>query len=53
VAAFIDARTVPSGSTVAADLVIIGGGPVGIAMALALANTSLRVVLLESGGMSF
>jgi choline dehydrogenase-like flavoprotein len=53
VAAFIDARTVPSGTVVAADLVIIGGGPVGISMALALANTSLRVVLLESGGMSF
>jgi choline dehydrogenase-like flavoprotein len=51
--AFIDARTVPSGTVVKADLAIIGGGPAGIAIALALANTHLKVVLLESGGMSF
>ncbi len=52
-AAFIDARTVPSGTVIDADLVLIGGGPVSISMALALANTRLRVVLLESGGMTF
>ncbi len=51
--AFIDARTVPSGTILQTDLAIIGGGPVGISMALALANTSLRVVVLESGGMTF
>lgn len=51
--AFIDARTVPEGTVVQADLAIIGGGPAGISIALALANTSLKVVLLESGGMSF
>jgi choline dehydrogenase-like flavoprotein len=53
VGAFIDARTVPSGTVVQADLAIIGGGPVGIAIALALAKTPLKIVLLESGGMSF
>jgi len=51
--AFIDARTVPDGTVLEPDLAIIGGGPAGIAIALALASTSLRVVLLESGGMSF
>jgi choline dehydrogenase-like flavoprotein len=51
--AFIDARTVPSGTVVKADVAIVGGGPAGISLALALANTKLKVVLLESGGMSF
>ncbi|MGA7714012.1 MAG: GMC family oxidoreductase [Rhizomicrobium sp.] len=51
--AFIDARTVPEGTILQPDLAIVGGGPAGISMALALANTPLRVALLESGGMSF
>ena len=51
--AFIDARTVPSGTILEPDLAIIGGGPVGISLALALADTPIRVVLLESGGMNF
>ena len=51
--AFIDARTVPDGTVLEPDLAIVGGGPAGISIALALANTPLRVVLLESGGMSF
>jgi choline dehydrogenase-like flavoprotein len=50
--ALIDARNVPSGTVLKADLAIVGGGPAGIAMALALAGTRLRVVLLESGGMT-
>lgn len=50
---FIDARTIPTGTSIEADLAIIGGGPSGIAIAMALASTRLRVVLLESGGMSF
>ncbi len=51
--AFIDARNVPSGTVIKPDLAIIGGGPVGISMALALAASPLHVVLLESGGMTF
>ena len=51
--AFIDARTVPEGTVLEPDLAIVGAGPVGISMALALANTPLHVVLLESGGMTF
>jgi choline dehydrogenase-like flavoprotein len=48
--AFLDARSVPAGSTIETDLAIIGGGPAGISLALALANTPIRIVLLESGG---
>lgn len=51
--AFVDARTVPSGTVVKADLAIIGGGPAGIAIAMALAATRLKIVLLESGGLEF
>ncbi len=51
--AFIDARQVPDGTILDADLAIIGGGPAGISLALALANAPIRVVLLESGGEDF
>ena len=34
----------------AADVVVIGAGPVGIVLALALADRGLRVLVLESGG---
>ncbi|MBU6299019.1 MAG: GMC family oxidoreductase [Alphaproteobacteria bacterium] len=51
--AFIDARTVPTGTVLETDLAIVGGGPAGISIALALADTPLHMVLLESGGMTF
>lgn len=51
--AFIDARTIPSGTTQTPDLAIIGGGPAGIALAMALADSKLKILLLESGGMNF
>ena len=50
---FTDARQVPSGTKLMPELVIIGGGPVGISLALALARTKIKVLLLESGGMQF
>jgi choline dehydrogenase-like flavoprotein len=50
---FIDARQVPSGTELTPDLAIIGGGPAGISLALALARTRIRMLLLESGGMDF
>jgi choline dehydrogenase-like flavoprotein len=53
VSAFIDARSVPEGTVLQPDLAIVGGGPAGIALALTLASTPLRMVLLESGGMTF
>ena len=50
---FLDARTLPHHTEIATDLAIIGGGPAGISLALALSNTPIRVLLLESGGMVF
>ena len=50
---FLDARTIPAGASIETDIAIIGGGPAGISLALALAATPIRVVLLESGGMNF
>ena len=43
----------PAGTTLDTDLAIIGGGPAGIALALALANTPIRILMLESGGDAF
>jgi len=51
--AFIDARTVPEGTALEPDLAIIGGGPAGITLALALAHTPIRMMLFESGGLDF
>lgn len=50
---FLDARTLPHHTEIATDLAIIGGGPAGISLALALAHTPIRILLLESGGMAF
>ena len=50
---FIDARTVPDGTVLSPDLAIIGGGPAGISLALALADRKMSVALFESGGMDF
>jgi choline dehydrogenase-like flavoprotein len=51
--AFQDAHSVPADTTLETDLVIIGGGPAGISLALALADAPFKVLLLESGGMDF
>ena len=48
----IDSRQLPDGQILDADICIVGGGPAGITLALELARSSLRVVLLESGGMT-
>ncbi len=48
-----DARTVPAGSALEADVCIIGGGAAGITLALALSGKPVQVVLLESGGETF
>ncbi|MBW8708993.1 MAG: GMC family oxidoreductase [Alphaproteobacteria bacterium] len=51
--ALIDARTLAPGTHLQPDLAIIGGGPAGIALALALAGSKLDILLLESGGLNF
>ncbi len=51
--AYIDARTLPGGTVLSPDIAIVGGGPAGISLALALADTKLNVLLLESGGRDF
>ncbi len=48
---FIDARKLPDGHRIEADLCIIGSGAAGLAIATEFRNSPLRVALLESGGM--
>ncbi len=51
--AILDARTLPAGTVLTPDLAIIGGGPAGISLALAMEGSGQKVLLLESGGMNF
>lgn len=43
----------PSGTRLAADLVIIGAGPAGLTLARELADTGVRILIVESGGETF
>ena len=47
---FIDARELPGDSEIVADLVIIGGGMAGLALAREWAGGGRSVAVLESGG---
>src|SRR5574337_457943 len=46
---FLDAREVPDGSEIEADLCLIGGGAAGITIAREFRGRNVRVALLESG----
>lgn len=46
----IDARDLPEGSLIEADVCIVGAGAAGISMAMEFIGTPLDVVLLEGGG---
>jgi choline dehydrogenase-like flavoprotein len=46
----IDSRTVARDAVLHADICIIGAGPAGITLAREFIGTSVRVVVLESGG---
>jgi choline dehydrogenase-like flavoprotein len=48
----IDARSLPDGETISADLCIVGAGAAGITLARSLADAPFRTVLLESGGLT-
>lgn len=45
-----DARDVPAGAVLTADVCIVGAGPAGITLARRLAAPNRSVLLLESGG---
>jgi choline dehydrogenase-like flavoprotein len=47
----LDTNDLPDKHLLSADLCIIGAGAAGISMALALADTALDVLVLESGGL--
>jgi choline dehydrogenase-like flavoprotein len=47
----VDARSIPHGTTIEAEVCIVGAGAAGITLALELAGLPLRVCLLESGGL--
>lgn len=48
--AFIDARTLPEATEIAADLILIGGGLASISIAKQWAGVGKTVAILESGG---
>jgi choline dehydrogenase-like flavoprotein len=50
---FEDARGLPSGSQLDADICVVGAGVAGITIALELAGRSNRVIVLESGGADY
>lgn len=50
---FIDARTLPEGTRLDADVCIVGGGAAGITLARELAGGGRRTILLESGGFDY
>ena len=49
----IDARTLPNGSVLEADLCIVGAGAAGISMALEWIGSHHKVLLLEGGGFEY
>jgi choline dehydrogenase-like flavoprotein len=50
---FADARSVPRGTRLSADVCIVGAGAAGITLALELSGSPLSVIVLESGGFEF
>jgi choline dehydrogenase-like flavoprotein len=46
----IDGRAIPSGSTLRADVVVVGAGPAGITIAQELARAGSHVLIVEAAG---
>ena len=49
----IDARTIPTNSTIETEVCIVGAGPAGITLAREFVEQNFRVCLLESGSLEF
>ena len=47
-----DGRRIADGAELSCDVCIVGAGPAGLVLASELARSALRVVILDSGGMS-
>jgi 2-polyprenyl-6-methoxyphenol hydroxylase-like FAD-dependent oxidoreductase len=47
----IDARSLPDGECIQADICIVGGGTAGLTLAYSLIGKGIAVALLESGGL--
>jgi choline dehydrogenase-like flavoprotein len=47
----LDGRTMPPGARLDVDLCIIGAGPAGLSLACEFADSTVRVAVLESGGL--
>jgi len=47
----LDARELPDGHSLTADICVVGAGAAGISLALEFANTRFTVLILESGGL--
>jgi choline dehydrogenase-like flavoprotein len=45
-----DARQLDDGTTIQADVAVVGGGPAGITVARALADSGVKVCVVEAGG---
>lgn len=50
---FIDARDLPGDSEIVADLIVIGGGVAGLALAREWSGSGRSVAVIESGGKTF
>ena len=50
---FVDARRVEPDAEIGADICVVGAGAAGIALARELIGRRLRVVVLESGGLTY
>src|ERR1700683_3485514 len=50
---FVDARSVPVGTVIEAEVCIVGGGAAGITIAREFSTAGFRVALLESGNTEF
>lgn len=50
---FLDARSLPEGEALSADICIVGAGAAGITLACELAGADFRVLLIESGGFDY